>query len=310
MGIKGLGTFLSTKYKSLVSKPFIIKPTDVLAIDLTLFIHRFYYTDTSNPTIESIVDRICNFLKNIKCLKKILVVDGGTFEDAKKHAHSRRTSAKESIAKKSEQLEYRLHLLKEELKSARELGPFDDDVIDYHEYVRILVDESLKVELELETSRVRGDGLPKEMMRSIITTLESRLGIILVRAEEGEAEKHCAQLCRNGEADYVVTEDLDSLCFGAPFLVRGITSTNPTVISLADVLSELKFSMQEFVDFCILAGSDFTRNPKGFGPATAFKAIKTFKDITCLELYPKKWEDDFRDEFIVEALNARRIFLG
>ncbi len=307
MGIKGLGTFLSTKYKSVVSKPFIIKHTDVLAIDLTLFIHRFYYTDTNVPTVDSIVERILNFLKNLKCLKKILVVDGGAFEDAKKHAHSRRTSAKESISKKTEQLEYRLSLLKDELKHVRE---FVDDIIDYHEYVRILVDESLKVELELETSRVRGDGLPKEMMRAILETLESVPGIIIVRADEGEAEKHCAMLCRKGEADYVVTEDLDSLCFGAPFLVRGITSSNPTVICLAELLAELKLTMEEFVDFCILAGSDFTRNPKGFGPATAFKAIKTYKDITCLDIYPKKWEDEYRDEFLTEALNARRIFLS
>jgi len=310
MGIKGLGTFLSTKYKSVVSKPFVLKPTDTLAIDLTLFIHRFYYTDTTNPTVESITERIKNFLKNLKCLKKILVIDGGVFEDAKKHAHSRRASAKESISKKSEQLEYRLNLLKNEIRLTRESAPFSDEIIDSHEYLRILIDESLKVELELETAKVRGDGLPKEMMRSVITMLETIPGIVLVRADEGEAEKHCAMLVRRGEADYVVTEDLDSLCFGAPFLVRGITSSTPTVICLATLLSELKLSMEEFVDFCILAGSDFTRNPPGFGPATALKAIKAHKDLTCLDVYPKKWQDDFRDEFIVEALNARRIFLG
>lgn len=305
MGIKGLGTFLSTKYKH-VLKPFFLRPEHRLAIDLTLFIHRFYYTDTTNPTIESISDRVLGFCNGLRCVKKILVVDGGAFEDAKKHAHERRASAKESVQKKAEGLEKRLKILKEEIAAARS-SEFTDEVFEYHEYIRILIDESLKVELELETNRVRGGGLPKEMMLAILDRLGRSPGIEIVRADEGEAEKHCAMLCRKGDADFVVTEDLDSLCFGAPYLVRGITSLTPTVICLEELLSEMKLTMRQFVDFCILSGSDFTRNPKGFGPATAFKAIQSAGDISLVDF--KKWEKTEKDGFLEEAMNARKIFL-
>ena len=36
----------------------------------------------------------------------------------------------------------------------------------------------------------------------------------------GEAEAYASELCRMGYVDYVVTEDMDALAFGAPKMIR------------------------------------------------------------------------------------------
>jgi hypothetical protein len=50
-------------------------------------------------------------------------------------------------------------------------------------------------------------------------------------------------------------------------------------LELDSVLKELEMSMDEFVDFCILCGSDYTKSIDGLGPSTAYKMIKEFKNI-------------------------------
>jgi 5'-3' exonuclease len=50
-------------------------------------------------------------------------------------------------------------------------------------------------------------------------------------------------------------------------------------LELASVLKGLDMNMEEFIDFCILCGSDYTKSIDGLGPSTAYKMIKEFKNI-------------------------------
>jgi flap endonuclease-1 len=84
-------------------------------------------------------------------------------------------------------------------------------------------------------------------------------------------------MCIRGDVDWVATEDVDALVFGAPKVLRGITTSSPTLVSLASVLEQLEMTYETFVDMCILSGSDFTPKPKGFGPATSYKLLSQTK---------------------------------
>jgi flap endonuclease-1 len=103
---------------------------------------------------------------------------------------------------------------------------------------------------------------------------------------EDEAEQECARMCRRGQVEAVLTEDIDALVFGAPVVIRGITTMEPSVLRLGDILRGLEMTPEMFLDVCILSGSDFTPKPAGFGPATSVKALAKYKTLVNMCMHP------------------------
>ena len=85
------------------------------------------------------------------------------------------------------------------------------------------------------------------------------------------------------------TEDMDTLTFQTPILLRHLTSPlsqkQPILeIHHSKILEGLDLSAEQFVDLCILCGCDYCGNIKGVGPKTALKGIRTHK---CIENFLK-----------------------
>lgn len=133
------------------------------------------------------------------------------------------------------------------------------------------------------------------------------MGIPWVQAiSEGEAE--AAHLVKNKDAFAVGSQDMDSLLFGSPRLIRNLSITGkrkmprqqvwveikPELIELETVLSELRITRQQLVLISMLVGTDY--NPEGIekiGPKTALKIVrenKTLDDI--LKAIEWKGEND------------------
>jgi flap endonuclease-1 len=88
--------------------------------------------------------------------------------------------------------------------------------------------------------------------------------------------------------DYAGSQDFDSLLFGAPVLVRNITTTgrrkipgkqrwmsiSPERIELNDVLSTHGITREQLVEMALLMGTDFNEGIRGIGPKTALGLIK------------------------------------
>ena len=117
------------------------------------------------------------------------------------------------------------------------------------------------------------------------------MGIIVVQAlQEGESE--CAYLCKFKKEIYAsVSQDYDSLLFGAPILIRnltlsrkkknfsgGYTEVVPEMIELESVLKNLEINQEQLICLGILVGTDY--NPKGvpgIGQKRALEIVKKFK---------------------------------
>jgi flap endonuclease-1 len=84
------------------------------------------------------------------------------------------------------------------------------------------------------------------------------MGIPYVNAPE-EADSQCAYLAKNGLVDAVLTEDMDILTFGSTKIIRNITShkIETSEIILQDLLNKLELTYEQFVEFCILLGTDY-----------------------------------------------------
>lgn len=114
------------------------------------------------------------------------------------------------------------------------------------------------------------------------------MGIPCIDAEsEGEAQ--AAYMVMNGDVRYSISQDYDSLLFGAPRLVRNLTvsrkrkvrgrtiTVSPEQIFLSDVLKGKDITREELVEIGILVGTDFNTGVKGVGAKTALKIVKSGK---------------------------------
>jgi flap endonuclease-1 len=120
-------------------------------------------------------------------------------------------------------------------------------------------------------------GTSKELLRL--------MGIPIVQAP-GEGEAQASYMAIKGDARYVVSQDYDTLLFGAPMLVRNLTvsgkrkirgrqiTVSPERIVLADFLGGLKISREQLIQIGILVGTDFNVGVEGVGAKTALKLVQ------------------------------------
>ena len=111
------------------------------------------------------------------------------------------------------------------------------------------------------------------------------MGLPTIQAP-GEGEAQAAYMVGKGEARYVVSQDYDTLLFGAPNLVRNLTvsgkrkirgrqiTVNPERLILADVLDGLKLTRGQLIEIGILVGTDFNPGVEGIGAKTGLKIVQ------------------------------------
>jgi len=121
------------------------------------------------------------------------------------------------------------------------------------------------------------------------------MGIPVIQApSEGEAQ--ASYMAKVGDAYACVSQDYDSLLFGAPRLIQNVTlakkrrlpsglfvSINPQLIELENVLNSLGIDREQLICMGILVGTDY--NPKGvpgIGPKNALKLVKQYPEPAIL----------------------------
>jgi flap endonuclease-1 len=98
----------------------------------------------------------------------------------------------------------------------------------------------------------------------------------VVAPSEAEAQAVRCQL--EGSIYGVLTEDTDVIALGGRQIT--IPSKGPaTVIDGADAPAAMGLTREQFVDFCILSGCDYSTTLPGVGPQTAIKLLKQYGDI-------------------------------
>ncbi|MHB8584686.1 MAG: flap endonuclease-1 [Thermoplasmatota archaeon] len=109
----------------------------------------------------------------------------------------------------------------------------------------------------------------------------------------GEGEAEASRLAQDGTAFGAVSQDFDSLLFGAPRLVRNLAVTGrrklpgkrvfvdvePEVIELDATLKALHITREQLVEAAILIGTDFNAGIHGVGPKRAVKLIQDHQGL-------------------------------
>ena len=225
----------------------------VVAVDAHNWLYR-YLTTTVKWTNDEIYttsagEEVANLVGLVQGLPKffehdlipVFVFDGGVTELKDAEVEKRREAKADAQAR---------------LEDARERG-----------------DSVEAARLEARTQRLTD--IIHETTRELLTLLD----VPYVEAPaEGEAQ--ASYMARRGVVDYVGSEDYDTLLFGAPETLRGLTSKGlPELMSLDATLEQNGLTWEQLVDVAILCGTDFNEGIKGVGPKTAVKAVKEHGDL-------------------------------
>jgi flap endonuclease-1 len=147
---------------------------------------------------------------------------------------------------------------------------------------------------ELEAAREAGnqEDIEKYSKRTVRVTREHNeeckrllklMGVPVIEAPS-EAEAQCAQLCKDEVVYAISTEDMDSLTFGTPRLVRHLMAPASQKVAVTEfdyntVLESLGLTPDQFIDLCILCGCDYTDKIPGIGPVRALTLIQKHGSI-------------------------------
>jgi len=165
-----------------------------------------------------------------------------------------------------------------------------------------------KLAMEQATSEEDKNNLEKQTIRLTkehvddIKQLLELMGVSYVQAH-GEAEAYASEMCRKGMVDYVVTEDMDTLAFGCPRMIRTCLDKSikrKDIISIIDldaVLQGFELTYDEFVDLCILCGCDYCENIPRVGNKTAYSLIKKHRSIESILPAVKNIPDDYETKY-------------
>ncbi|CAK9437225.1 uncharacterized protein LODBEIA_P16030 [Lodderomyces beijingensis] len=146
--------------------------------------------------------------------------------------------------------------------------------------------------------------------------LLSLMGIPYVEAP-CEAEAQCAELARGGKVYAAASEDMDTLCYEPPQLLRHLTFSEARKmpideIKYKDAIAGLDMTKEEFIDLCILLGCDYCETIKGVGPVTAYKLMKEHGSLDNIVKYlqenPEKTKYKVPENWPYDE--ARQLFLN
>ena len=209
-----------------------------------------------------------------------------------------------TLAKRSARKEQAI----QDLKDAEQIIANDEDLANDEDRDQ----EKIDAVLQANKAEQRSVRVTKEQNEEVKKLLHL-LGIPVIQAP-CEAEAQCAELCKKGRVYAVVSEDMDCLPLGSIIMLRHLmrpdSAKEPVLeISLVKVLKELSLNQNEFIDLCILCGSDYSSSIKGIGPKNALKLIKKHKSIEeVLKNLPEKYKNQVPEQLVNNLDIIRKLF--
>lgn len=280
MGIKTLSKFLKDTFPNVFQNIHISEYRyKKIAIDVTLYLCHFKV----NLGEEKWLLGFLNFVKTLReyDIHCVFIFDTG-FPPEKQEERKQRMLQRAKTEEKVFNLE-------QALQKYDDSGEIDQILIDFQNKrkitpIRILNKGTNNAKLNINMIK----HLVKKMRRQLFNIskndyilLKQLFDIINVPYYNSplEAETMCSDLCIQGKADAVLTEDTDVLAYGTPVFLSNYKDGYCTRINTEKLYAEMGLTSDEFLDFCIMCGTDYNKNIYKIGPAKSYKYILQYKNI-------------------------------
>jgi flap endonuclease-1 len=262
MGIKDLNGFLKENAPEALSvKHFSELSGKTLAVDTSIYFYKFLYKN--ERFLESFFNQIAHLRQyNIT---PIYVFDGRPpvekFEEINVRK-ARKQTIKNEIA-----------TIKNEIEALKNVGENENNDME-EKKKQIMV-----MNFKLAKAKKKLIYVTPENIKELKYMLDL-MNIQFIQAN-GEADSVCSKLNSNGIVDMVLSDDMDLLVTGTKILLRDycLGHNKITVYNTDTILDKLELNSDQWVDFCILCGCDYSKRIRGMGPNNSFKYIKECGNI-------------------------------
>jgi flap endonuclease-1 len=303
MGIKDMNKFLRDVCPQVFEEIHISEYSfKKVAIDVSLYLCKF----------KSIMgdDWLSAFLNLVACLRKnevhcVFIYDTSSppeKEQEKKDRAEQRAKTEEKVCR----LEYAL----EQYHKTSEVDPILIELYEKRKDKETLKPMLIKNENKVDMFLV--ENIIKKMRSNVLEIssedfAKTRVLFDILKVPyllaPCEAETMCADLCKQGIVDAVLTEDTDVLAYECPIFLSKI-NTNGTCmrINYEQVLEALELTREEFLDMCIMFSCDYNKNIPKVGCKGSYKYIKEYKSIEAIQ------EQTALDTSILNHIRVRELF--
>jgi 5'-3' exonuclease len=119
-----------------------------------------------------------------------------------------------------------------------------------------------------------------------------------------EAEKMCSKLCIDGKVAAALSDDTDVIAYKCPKTICKLNTSSGGcfVVNHETLLVKLKINKHQFLDHCIMCGTDYNKNIPGVGSLTAYKHIVAHESIEGVS------DNTKLDITILDHLTVRKLF--
>jgi len=309
MGIKDLSKFLQENYSEVFEHIHISEyHFRKVAIDTSLYLCH-YKAAYNNPDNPNDLTWLGAFVKLVACLREneihcVFIYDSGAPPEKEQERKERSSSRNK--------LEERVCRLEEAIEKYDSSGEIDPVLIEFQNKRKIVQKSMLRPDsVNMHAIKIAVKKLRKQLFSvtpqdfAITKQLFDILQVPYFNAPL-EAETMCADLCLQGKVDAVLSEDTDVLAYGAPTFLTKVNTADGTCMRIkhSDVLKQMGLTADEFLDFCIMCGTDYNKNIFKIGPSKAFKLIETHRRIETVA------EKTGLDVGILKHKRVRELFRG
>ena len=291
MGIRNLHTFLRSMDSEMYKTQSIADFKDkTFAVDTSIYMCK-YKTSMGNRWLQGFWLMITLFKKNN--IDLIFVFDAKPPPEKEIERHLR-TLQKEKMKKRVDLITTEFYNYQKRNHNFVNVETFlktiEKDFPNLHQYVKkhentILDQMNLFFLIQkLENSIIRINPNDFQLLRELLDTL--MVGHINAHSE---AEGTCAYLNEMAWVDGVLTEDTDTLVYGCKLMLHSLKLKEEmvTTIRLDDILKVTSFKKPQFVDFCIMLGTDYNDNIPKLGPKTCYQLLMKHGSIENVEKLQK-----------------------
>lgn len=278
MGINNLNKFLRDTSPGVFQEVHLSHYAFMrVAIDISLYLHKFKAV-CGDRWLSAFINLIASLRRNeVHC---VFIFDGKAPPE-KKAEQARRQADREK-------LEEQVWVLEDALHTWQTTGVIPECLSDLYARrrspKRLLASKQSGVSMEWIEDKIQQK---KNQLYSIspadFETAKELFTVLNVPFYTApfEAEKTCAKLCIDGHVDAVLSEDTDVLAYGAPVFLSKIDTNSDTCVRIShpDLLEKLELDSREFLDLCIMCGTDYNTNIPKIGSKTAYKHILEHRRI-------------------------------
>lgn len=298
MGIKNLNSILKRYAAHTLSKqvPLSEYVGKTVAIDASVYMYKY-----KSVYGRQWISVFYNFLSSMSGIRCVFVFDSKTCIYEKVAERARRSSQKKALREKVDEVRAALETYKQTGAVAQVLRSFTPSNTNF---VRLISTSArgdpstISVE-KVEEYITKSDNHLLPIYEEDFDTVRqmcNSLGFATIDASI-EAEKLCALLCHEKKVDAIMTEDSDALVYITPKILHKVSAGQCVELSMPQILEALDMTPAQFVDMCILCGTDYAPSVPGIGPMKAHKFIKTYGSI----------DEISKNKYNLESLNYVRV---